>query len=98
MKILCSLRVSNCTQCNHNTALLKSFWSESNVTALLNVTLLSSFCPQGLSLPHLECDSPTVAASGSGDIICLLFSSWFSPPGENKNAAQRSVLSNAAYL
>lgn len=89
-------------QSNHNTALLKSFCSESNVTALLNVTLhsglLSSFCLQGLSLSHLQCDSPTVAASGSGEIICLLLSFWFSPPGENKNAAQCSVLSNAAYL
>lgn len=77
-------------QSNHNTALLKSFWSESNVTALLKVTLhsglLSSFCLQGLSLSHLECDSPTVAASGSGDIICLLFSFWFPPlPPPNPN-------------
>lgn len=69
---------SNCTQCNHNAALLKSFCSESNVTALLNVTLLYSFCLQGLYFSHLECDSPTVAASGSVDIICLLFSFWFS--------------------
>lgn len=75
---------SNCTQCDHNTALLKTFCSQPNVTALVNVTLhsglLHSFRLQGLSLSHLERDGRTVAASGSGDRLSVVAPVCFPEP------------------
>lgn len=107
MKILCSLWFL-IAHSAITTQLYQSFTCEANVTALVNVTLhsglLHSFRLQGLSLSHLQRDGRTVAASGSGDHLSVAAPFCFPEPrlsslspGDNKNAAQCSVLPNVVH-